>query len=238
MTSAGRDSVVTFWSAPPADGRSDVTIAGRRVVFQSDVSPEPSTIRAIATTTGLTPAEVEERLAAGATWLGLEWEDVVASFGWMSAAATTVGELGLQFAPEPESAYVWDCVTLPAFRGQGLYRDLLLAARRAIRPPGTRLLWIATAWDNWRSIAGIIHAGFQPVGAVATRASNWEHVLIPASEAPVELVRELERSILADGEHRQGTEGAHRGRRFFAANRRTLERPGARAVDPNVREAS
>jgi GNAT superfamily N-acetyltransferase len=264
MRTLSRCSVITFWAAPTTVARSAPSVEFRQVGAEAGAGARLDRAQAleIAGVTGLSVTEAAFRLASGARWIGLERNGVVASSGWVSSGATRVGEIGAWFVPAPGSAYVWDCFTLPDFRGHGLYHDLLAAAIRSVQPFGVRTVWIAVEWDNWRSVAGIIHAGFQPVGAVAS-VPVWRtraHVLVPAANDEHQLLLTLRRSIstssptglaaisepmrncdpsrLAGDKHRQWPERSDRGRGLFPTNRGALERPSTRTVDPDERQAS
>ena len=50
---------------------------------------------------------------------------VLAAYGWVSFGEEFVGELGLHLKLLPGEAYIWDCVTVPAFRQKHLYSALL-----------------------------------------------------------------------------------------------------------------
>lgn len=65
------------------------------------------------------------RLAAGRKAYAIWKDGAPAAVGWVSFTPERIGELGLWVHLRPGEAYVWDCVTQPAFRRQGLYRTLL-----------------------------------------------------------------------------------------------------------------
>ena len=50
---------------------------------------------------------------------------VLAAYGWVSFEEEFIGELGLRLKLLPGEAYIWDCVTLPAYRQNHLYSALL-----------------------------------------------------------------------------------------------------------------
>ncbi len=70
--------------------------------------------------------------------------------------------------PPEHHAYIWDCVTRVPYRGQGMYPLMLACLTNQLATRDVERAWIAADWANWRSVGGIIHAGFRPVGAVVT----------------------------------------------------------------------
>jgi hypothetical protein len=61
------------------------------------------------------------------------------------------------------ASYLWNFVTLPAFRGRGIYPRLLEAIIEA-ESVEAETFWIAYAPENHASAAGIHKAGFRTVG--------------------------------------------------------------------------
>jgi GNAT superfamily N-acetyltransferase len=109
---------------------------------------------------GETATEFGRRLAAGkrsyAAWVAGE----LAAYGWVSFGEEFVGELNLRLRLLPGEAYIWDCVTLPAFRRNGLYSALLGYIAAQLRQEGLRRVWIGADLDNLPSRSGIARAGF------------------------------------------------------------------------------
>jgi RimJ/RimL family protein N-acetyltransferase len=62
-------------------------------------------------------------------------------------------------------AYVGDCVTPPAHRGQGIYPCGLVQLAHRLRAENRRALYLFVERDNLASIRSIQKAGFQPVAA-------------------------------------------------------------------------
>jgi RimJ/RimL family protein N-acetyltransferase len=108
-------------------------------------------------------AELAGRLTSGrqayTAWVG----EALAAVGWASLRPEYIGEQGLWVHLRPGEAYLWDCVTLPAFRQRGLYRGLLAYMARALLDAGLTRLWIGADLDNAASQRGIAGAGFQPI---------------------------------------------------------------------------
>jgi RimJ/RimL family protein N-acetyltransferase len=123
---------------------------------------EPAGPLALLTTLdGEAAAEFGRRLASGrrcyAAWVGEE----LAAYGWVSFDHEYVGELNLRLRLLPDEAYIWDCVTLPAFRRNGLYSALLDQIADQLRREGLRRLWIGADLANLPSQRGIARAGFR-----------------------------------------------------------------------------
>jgi GNAT superfamily N-acetyltransferase len=67
------------------------------------------------------------------------------------------------------------CLTLPQFRGKGLYPTALREIQRYLKRQGYKRCFICVRDNNLPSIQGIEKAGFQRVGAVhLRRALGWQ----------------------------------------------------------------
>ncbi len=109
------------------------------------------------------PAPVLQRLATGRQCYAGRVEGRLATYGWVSFGEEGIGELGLSIHLPEGEAYIWDCVTLPAYRGQRLYPALLAYIVRELQRAGVRRAWVGTDTDNIPSQIGVALAGFQPV---------------------------------------------------------------------------
>ena len=102
------------------------------------------------------------RLARGcrcfAAWVAGE----VAAYGWLSSEAEWIGEIGLEIRPEAGEAYIWNCLTLPQHRRQGMFRALLVRISSVLKAEGLRRLWIASDVAEGTDKA-VSDAGFAPV---------------------------------------------------------------------------
>lgn len=105
---------------------------------------------------------VQLRFARGcrcfAAWRGPQ----VIAYGWLSEGPEWIGELELEIRPGPGEAYVWNCVTLPAHRREGLFRALLLHIAGECSQEGLTRLWLGGLGDEPASKA-LPEAGFAPV---------------------------------------------------------------------------
>ncbi len=85
------------------------------------------------------------------------------AYGWITFDEELIGGLDLRVRLLPGEAYIWDCATLPAYRGQGLYPALLGHMQRELQHAGHQRLWIGMDADNLPSQAGVARAGFQRI---------------------------------------------------------------------------
>jgi len=90
-------------------------------------------------------------------------EGRLVAYGWITFDEDVIGELGLRVRLLPAEAYIWDCATLPAYRGLYLYPALLACVQRELRDTGFQRIWIGMDADNLPSQAGVARAGFQHV---------------------------------------------------------------------------
>lgn len=132
---------------------------------------EPATdLVALAAVTDQSPAVLRARMEEGHTPY-LAWLDgtPVAS-GWSATREAAIGELGLVFALPPGNRYLWDFVTLPPWRGRGIYPRILqdILPREA----AAERVWVGHDLDNVASARGILKSGFATVGEVGRLRSG------------------------------------------------------------------
>ena len=82
-----------------------------------------------------------------------------AAFGWVATREAEIGELRARFVLPLRDRYLWNFVTVPAFRGLGIYPRLLETIVRAESLSADRF-WIVYAPENHASGSGIAKAGF------------------------------------------------------------------------------
>jgi GNAT superfamily N-acetyltransferase len=146
------------------------------------------------------PAVVVERFARGCQCYVayLDGGKILASYGWVSFNQEEIGELGLTIHLRARRAYIWDCATLPPYRGRRLYPALLVYIARVLREQGLLRLWIGADASNYASRRGIEVAGFQAVADV-TRIAGVEiktrYLLRPRPEVPEEVLQDLCQSL-------------------------------------------
>ena len=131
--------------------------------------------------------EVAGRLAAGHALFTARVDDDLAAYGWSASERAHIGGLDLHFAIPPNERYLWDFVTLPAYRGLGIYPLLLQAIlrRQADVADG---FWIGHEPTNDASRRGILKAGFRVAGHVWSLADGTLAV-VGASEVETEVAR-------------------------------------------------
>jgi phospholipase/carboxylesterase len=93
-------------------------------------------------------------------------EGRLATYGWVTFDEEDIGELSLSIRLKAGEAYIWNCATLPAYRGQRLYPALLTHIVGELHRQGVRRVWICTDADNLPSQSGIVLAGLQSIGDV------------------------------------------------------------------------
>ncbi|WP_029215355.1 GNAT family N-acetyltransferase [Kallotenue papyrolyticum] len=130
----------------------------------------------LAAISGQTPAEIEQRLRAAhqpyLAWL----DDQPVAYGWSATRQGAIEELELRFTIPPGNRYLWDFVTLPAWRGRGIYGRLLQAIL-GLEAPHAERFWIATTVDNHAAQRAILRAGFRRVDALVRTAEGRLRVL-------------------------------------------------------------
>ena len=134
---------------------------GIAVTFQR-VGPE--TMRLLAQAMGSAEhTQILPRFERGKwCYAGLLKEEIV-TYGWVTFDEEHIGELGLTIRLRKGEAYIWDCATLPAYRGQRLYPALLAHMLRALAAQGVHHVWLGTDADNIPSQKGVALVGFRPV---------------------------------------------------------------------------
>jgi GNAT superfamily N-acetyltransferase len=95
-------------------------------------------------------------------------EGRLATYGWVTFDEEDIGELSLSIRLKAGEAYIWNCATLPAYRGQRLYPALLTHIVGELHQQGVHRIWICTDADNLPSQSGVVLAGLQPIGDVFT----------------------------------------------------------------------
>lgn len=93
-------------------------------------------------------------------WVGA----MPAAHGWVATTQAEIGELELRFTLSPDDRYLWDFVTLPAWRGRSIYPRLLQAI---LAQEYAERAWIIHAPENVASRRGIQKAGFRRVGTLS-----------------------------------------------------------------------
>jgi len=124
--------------------------------------------------------------------------DKLAAYGWVSFNEEYIGELNLRLRLLPGEAYIWDCVTLPAFRQNYLYSALLVYILAELRSEKLCRVWIGADLENVASQRGIARAGFRAVAdLLIARVLALRSVWVQARpNVPDSLVAEARRAFL------------------------------------------
>ncbi len=113
---------------------------------------------------GTEVAEIHRREARGArASLALLDEGGVVGYGWVSYDAVRIYELGVYVPLLKGHAYIWDCATLPQYRGRGIFAGLLRFMMERLRLEGRRQVWGGVAPGNLPSQRAFARAGFRLV---------------------------------------------------------------------------
>lgn len=151
----------TLWAFDPADELPPACPAQPEVTF-AEVGP--GDIEALTAAMDLpTPEPIQERFQGNRRCFSLSIAGQIACYGWVTHGVECVGELERQFNLHPDEAYIWDCATVPAWRGQGCYSALLNQLIYRLAEEGLARLWIGASRQNQPSIQGMANAGFQQV---------------------------------------------------------------------------
>jgi GNAT superfamily N-acetyltransferase len=105
------------------------------------------------------PEAVRQRLAVGELCHGFFLNGEIVNYGWTKMASLPL-ERGVSVA-EPGCGGIYDCFTLPAHQGKGIYPATLAFMASFLRQRGAALALIAVDPDNRPSIKGIERAGFE-----------------------------------------------------------------------------
>lgn len=114
---------------------------------------------AMASLQGRSIDEMSSRFAAGHRAYVAVIESQPAAWGWVATSTAAIGELGATLTLRGDERYLWNFVTLPSYRGLGIYPRLLQAIVSAESADAERF-WIGYAPENHASGAGIRKAGF------------------------------------------------------------------------------
>lgn len=127
-------------------------------------SARPSTdIQLIAHLTELLPQQIGNRFQHGHHIYLAYIGHSPAAYGWVAMQEGRVDEIKLFFKLPPRNSYLWDFMTLPVWRGQGIYSHLLQEIIQQESQHADRF-WIMYKPDNHISERGIRKAGFRIVG--------------------------------------------------------------------------
>lgn len=124
--------------------------------------------------------EILRRFAEGHRVYIARYAEIPAAWGWVATDSAKIGELGSTLMIPRGERYLWNFVTLEAYRGRGIYPRLLDAIVRRESGEAARF-WIAYAPENRASEAGIRKAGFVPVAELSFDAAGQPAVRATAA---------------------------------------------------------
>ena len=116
----------------------------------------------------LTETELRERMSRGHRAYLATISGEPAAYGWSAWEQAEIGELGIEITLPDGDRYLWDFVTLPTYRGRGIYPRMLQGIIQAERDEAQRF-WIGHDLDNVASARGIEKAGLPVIGEVWLR---------------------------------------------------------------------
>ena len=163
------------------------------------LSPELAAVLA-SSTNFLSLTEITRRLESGRQCY-VAWVDgQIAAYGWVSFVEEEIGELNLRIKLLPGESYIWDCVTLPAFREKLLYSALLIHILAELREQNICRAWIGADLENLASQKGIARAGFHHIAdLVIERVLAIRQVWVTGLPGvPDRIVAEARRAFLND----------------------------------------
>ncbi len=141
--------------------------------------------------TGLAESRILARHQAGHRLYGAFLEGDPVGYGWVARQAGGIEELDFAFDLPARHAYLWDFVTLPAWRGRGVYPHLLQAIVRQELANGVERFWIGYEAQNEASGRGIRKAGFEVVGDLVVARGRVAGVLPEGKRERVRTIADL-----------------------------------------------
>jgi GNAT superfamily N-acetyltransferase len=157
----------TLWALETGEGLPPLCPARAEVEFK-EVGAEDVADLAVAMTLP-SPDPIRQRLQSGRRCFVLKAGNQIASYGWVTCGVECVGELERYFYLYDEEAYIWDCGTAPAWRGQRCFSALLSQIVYRLQGEGIPRLWIGASQQNEPSIRAFANAGFEQVVDVTYR---------------------------------------------------------------------
>jgi ribosomal protein S18 acetylase RimI-like enzyme len=151
------------------------------------------------------PDPVQERLASGRRCFGLRIAGQLASYGWATRGREHVGELERVFRLHDDEVYIWDCATMPAWRGHGCYSALLNQIIYRLQQERVGRIWIGASRLNQPSVRGMANAGFgHVVDCTYRRVSRLTTMRLHGRSARTPLAAAAYRILIAEHERRIG----------------------------------
>lgn len=196
----------TLWALETDNGLPPFCPARVEAVLV-EVGPEDDLDELAAAMNLPTTAAVAERLEGNRRCFTLRVDGALAAYGWLTHGIEYVGELERSFNLDSDEAYIWDCATLPGWRGQRCYSNLLSHLIYRMHQEGIPRIWIGASRQNEPSVKGFANAGFRPVVDVLycrLYRFTWFSIYRDSS-APASLVSAAYRILIANHERRLGS---------------------------------
>ena len=114
--------------------------------------------------------QYRQRLDAGGRTLLAQRDGEIVFSAWVETRLLRVDELRMDWVVPSASAVVYDCITMPEWRGQGIYSAALKQLSGMLAEEGIRYLWIYAEEKNTASRRGIEKADFEYRGNLAMRS--------------------------------------------------------------------
>lgn len=141
----------------------------------------------------LPESEVVRRLEEGHDPFLMRIDGAPTAYGWSATGPAHIGGLALDLKVPAGERYLWDFVTLPPYRGRGLYPLLLKAIVRQ-QMGEAEWFWIGHEPHNLASRRGILKAGFRLAGYV-WRVPDGQLGFVGAKGASPELTHGAARAL-------------------------------------------
>ncbi|MAT39838.1 MAG: hypothetical protein CL946_09570 [Ectothiorhodospiraceae bacterium] len=117
-----------------------------------------------------------ERLAAGHYAVVGYWQETPAHISWLADDYLRIDEIGFEWRMPEGVGCIYDCRTLPAFRGKGIYPAALMYVCERTLGQQHRQVWIYCEKGNKSSLRGIQKAGFEYAGSVKSLTFRYKLV--------------------------------------------------------------
>ena len=194
----------TFWVLDAANGLPPECSARVEVEFSEFASSDMDSLTAAMNLSN--PEPVRQRLQAHRRCFLLKAGGQIAAYGWVTHGRESVGELEREFNLHDDEAYIWDCGTVPAWRGQRCYSALLSQIIHLLHREGVPYIWIGASRLNKPSVQGIANAGFHHIlDLTYQRISRLKLIWFrEIPNAPPPLISAAYRILLNDNERRWG----------------------------------
>jgi ribosomal protein S18 acetylase RimI-like enzyme len=165
-----------------------------------DMDSMPALASAIGNVTSV--ESTAKRLQSGRQCYSAWVDGQLAAYGWVSFTDEDIGELNLRLKLLAGEAYIWDCVTLPAYRQKNLYSALLAHILGELHARQFCRAWIGADLENVASQKGMARAGLHHVAdLVIQRVLAVRQVwVVGLPDVPESVVAEARRAFLNDRE--------------------------------------